>query len=94
MKYFNRHECMNTETLRSIGESTTGIFLIEGVSSFGGVSNMLYGLYDGFDYADQIRTHNEMVIIKEQNPEMYHKIMNICDEVDSYPKQDRDVTIH
>ncbi len=94
MKYFNRHECMGRETLRSIGESTTDLFLVEGVSSFGGVSNMLYGLYDGFDYSDKIRSHKEMNIIKEQKVDLYLKILNICKDIDTYPKHDHDVTVH
>lgn len=94
MKYFNRHECMEKETLRSIGESTTDLFLVEGVSSFGGVSNMLYGLYDGFDYSDKIRSHKEMNIIKEQKVDLYLKILNICKDIDTYPKHDHDVTVH
>ncbi len=94
MKYFNRHECMGKETLRSIGESITDLFLVEGVSSFGGVSNMLYGLYDGFDYSDKIRSHKEMNIIKEQKVDLYLKILNICKDIDTYPKHDHDVTVH
>ena len=94
MKYFNRHECMGRETIRSIGEATTDLFLVEGVSSFGGVSNMLYGLYDGFDYSDKIRSHEEMVIIKEQKIDLYNKILNICKDIDTYPKHSEDVTVH
>jgi len=94
MKYFNRHECMGRETLRSIGEATTDLFLVEGVSSFGGVSNMLYGLYDGFDYSDKIRSHKEMNIIKEQKVDLYLKILNICKDIDTYPKHEYDVTEH
>ena len=94
MKYFNRHECMGRETLRSIGEATTDLFLVEGVSSFGGGSNMLYGLYDGFDYSDKIRSHKEMNIIKEQKVDLYLKILNICKDIDTYPKHEYDVTEH
>ena len=94
MKYFNRHECMGRETLRSIGEATTDLFLVEGGSSGGGVSNMLYGLYDGFDYSDKIRSHEEMVIIKEQKIDLYNKIIDICKEIDTYIKHSEDVTVH
>ena len=66
MKYFNRHECMKRETLSSISKVISDLFLIDGISPFGGISNMLYGLYDGFDYSDKIRSHKEMEIIKLQ----------------------------
>ena len=94
MKYFNRHECMGKETLRSIGEATTELFGVDGVSPFGGVGNMLYGFYDGFDYSDKIRSHEDMETIKSQKIDLYEKILNICKEIDTYPKHDYDVTVH
>ena len=94
MKYFNRHECMKRETLSSISKVISDLFLIDGISPFGGISNMLYGLYDGFDYSDKIRSHEEMVIIKEQRMDIYKNILNICKDIDTYPKHDYDVTVH
>tara|TARA_B100001173_G_scaffold1449_1_gene1224 strand:+ start:938 stop:1222 length:285 start_codon:yes stop_codon:yes gene_type:complete len=94
MKYFNRHECMKRETLSSISKAITDLFGIDGISPFGGISNMLYGLYDGFDYSDKIRSHKEMEIIKEQRMDLYEKILNICKDIDTYPKHNYDVTVH
>ncbi len=94
MEYFNRHECMSKETLRSIGEATMDLFSVDGISPFGGVGNMLYGLYDGFDYADEIRSSEDMKVIKRENIDLYEKILNICKDVDTYPKHDHDVTVH
>tara|TARA_S200002703_G_scaffold345_1_gene611 strand:- start:760 stop:1044 length:285 start_codon:yes stop_codon:yes gene_type:complete len=94
MKYFNRHECMGKETLRSIGEATTELFGVDGISPFGGVGNMLYGLYDGFDYSDKIRSHEDMNVIKSEKIDLYEKILNICKDIDTYPKHDQDVTVH
>ena len=94
MKYFNRHECMSKETLKSIGEVTTQLFGVDGVNPFGGVGNMLYGLYDGFDYSDKIRSHEDMETIKNQKMDLYEKILNICKDIDTYPKHDYDVTVH
>jgi len=94
MKYFNRHESMKRETLSSISKVISDLFLIDGISPFGGISNMLYGLYDGFDYSDKIRSHKEMEIIKEQRMDLYEKILNICEDIDTYPKHDQDVTVH
>ena len=94
MKYFNRHQCMKRETLSSISKVISDLFLIDGISPFGGISNMLYGLYDGFDYSDKIRSHEEMVIIKEQRMDLYENILNICKDIDTYPKHEYDVTVH
>lgn len=94
MKYFNRHECMKRETLSSISKVISDLFGIGGISPFGGISNMLYGLYDGFDYSDKIRSHKEMEIIKEQRMDLYENILNICKDIDTYPKHDYDVTVH
>ncbi len=94
MKYFNRHECMKRETLSSISKVISDLFLIDGISPFGGISNMLYGLYDGFDYSDKIRSHKEMEIIKKQRMDLYENILNICEDIDTYPKHDQDVTVH
>ena len=94
MKYFNRHECMKRETLNSISKVITDLFGIDGISPFGGISNMLYGLYDGFDYSDKIRSHEEMEIIKEQRIDLYENILNICKDIDTYPKHEHDVTVH
>jgi len=94
MKYFNRHECMGIDTLKKIGEATMELFLVDGISPFGGVGNMLYGLYDGFDYADEIRSHEDMSVIKREKMDLYEKILDICKDIDTYPKHDHDVTVH
>jgi len=85
---------MKRETLSSISKVISDLFLIDGISPFGGISNMLYGLYDGFDYSDKIRSHKEMETIKEQRMDLYEKILNICKDIDTYPKHDYDVTVH
>tara|TARA_R110000803_G_scaffold201996_1_gene266946 strand:- start:91 stop:348 length:258 start_codon:yes stop_codon:yes gene_type:complete len=85
---------MGVDTLKKIGESTTELFGVDGVSPFGGVGNMLYGLYDGFDYSDKIRSHEDMNIIKSEKMDLYEKILNICKDIDTYTKHEHDVTIH
>jgi len=85
---------MGIDTLKKIGEATMELFLVDGISPFGGVGNMLYGLYDGFDYADKIRSHEDMNIIKRENLDLYEKILDICKDIDTYPKHDHDVTVH
>jgi len=85
---------MGIDTLKKIGEATMELFLVDGISPFGGVGNMLYGLYDGFDYADEIRSHEDMSVIKREKMDLYEKILDICKDIDTYPKHDHDVTVH
>ena len=93
MKYFNRHQCMSTESRESILESINELHLVDGTKIMG-VQNMLYGLFDGFDYSARILEHQEMELIKAQNEGLFKNILEICKEVQSYPKYDRDVTEH
>ena len=93
MEYFNRHECMGEKTRRTILESIMKCSEIEGISSMG-ITNMLYGLFDGFDYSDAIHKSKEIFIIQEQNNDLYCKLLDIVREVKGYPKHDHDVTEH
>ena len=93
MEYFNRHECMGGETRRTILETITNFYSLDGVGMMG-IQTMLYGLFDGFDYSKKIVEHREMKLIKEQNKVMYDTIIDICKEVEGYSKHSQDVTIH
>ncbi len=92
MKYFNRHIHMDSKTRRAILESITDLHSIEG--STWNLSNMFYGLFDGFDYSDQILNSKEIFLVQEQNKELYNKILTFVKEVKSYPKENQDVTQH
>jgi len=84
---------MGGETRRTILETITNFYSIEGAGMMG-IQNMLYGLFDGFDYSKKIVEHKEMKLIKEQNKEMYDTIIDICKEIETYPKHTQDITIH
>jgi hypothetical protein len=84
---------MGGETRRTILETITNLYLIDGISSMG-IENMLYGLFDGFDYSKKIIEHKDIKTIKDQNKEVYDTIVNICKEIETYPKHSQDVTIH
>jgi len=84
---------MGGETRRTILETITNFHSLDGVGMMG-IQNMLYGLFDGFDYSKKIVEHKEMKLIKEQNEKMYDTIINICKEIETYPKYSQDVTIH
>ena len=84
IKKFNRHECMDENTMDSIQNAISAFRKVSGVGAFG-VLNMLYGLYDGFNYADAIMDHDEMQVVKGQNRSLYDLIASICETVKSYP---------
>ncbi len=99
-KYFDRHACMTEETMDLIQMCKTELFGIQRADDstrtlgFGSVANMLSGLYDGFDYADDIRNHQEMQVIKGQSPLLQFTIQKICETVDSYPKTKKNEMVY
>ena len=98
MKYFDRHACMGDETRDLIGMCKTELFRIndpvKGLLAFGSVSNMLAGLYDGFDYANDIRNDKEMEVIKDYSPLLHFTIHGILETIDSYPKFHKNEAIY
>ena len=84
IKKFNRHECMDENTMDSIQNAISAFRKVSGVGAFG-VLNMLYGLYDGFNYADAIMAHTDMQKVEEQDQLLYSLIADICETVKSYP---------
>jgi len=85
---------MGIDTLKKIGEVTMELFLVDGISPFGGVGNMLYGLYDGLEYEEEFRLREDMKVIKREKLDLDEKILNICKDIDTYPKYEYDVTEH
>jgi len=61
---------------------------------FGSVSNMLAGLYDGFDYVDAIKKDDEMLLIQKQNPLLFWAINQVLKEVEGYPKTDKNLATY
>ena len=101
MKYFDRHECMSDETRDLIGmckEQLITVFAAktsaERTIYFGSVSNMLAGLYDGFDYIDAIRNDDEMLLIQKQNQLLFWAIGQLLKEIETYPKFDKNRAIY
>lgn len=98
-KYFDRHKWMNEETMDLISMCKTELFrIIDPVGdkclAFGSVSNMLAGLYDGFDYANAIRNDKEMEVIKGQSPLLHFTIHGILETIDLYPKFHKNEAIY
>ena len=93
MNYFDRHECMSAETVDLIGMCKSQLITVtipdtEKTLYFGSVSNMLAGLYDGYDYVDAIKNDDEMLLIQKQNPLLFWAIKQVLKEVETYPKTD------
>lgn len=74
-------------------DSINGVMLSGAPDSFNLV-NMLYGLFDGFDYTEKILSDPSMESLKSSNSEVYNKITEVCEEIKGYPKFDEDVTEH
>ena len=74
---FDRHANMNVETLREIGNILNEVFID---ASFD-LSNMLYGLYDGYLYDDLLS-----VAQKELNTTEYTRIKKVVSVIKKYPK--------
>ena len=94
MKYFNRHEHMSAETLKTIGEIIHELYSVDGLNSRFMYQNMFYGLYDGFDYTDQIHMDPDTFVVESKNRGLYEKILKVIKDIKSYPKHDHDVTVH
>lgn len=77
---FDRHANMNVETLREIGNILNEVFID---ASFD-LSNMLYGLYDGYLYDDLLS-----VAQKELNTTEYARVKKVVSVIKKYPKINR-----
>ena len=99
MNYFDRQKCMSDETRDLIGMCKSQLITVtipdtEKTIYFGSVSNMLAGLYDGFDYVDAIKKDDEMLLIQRQNPLLFWAINQVLKEVEGYPKTDKNLATY
>jgi len=74
---FDRHANMNVETLREIGNILNEVFIEASVN----LSNMLYGLYDGYLYDDLLS-----VAQKELSNAEYARVKKVVSIIKKYPK--------
>ncbi len=88
MQYFDRHEHMSSTTRRTILEIINELLLVDNLKSPFMYQNMFYGLFDGFDYSDQIHMDPDIFVIEKQNKELYGKILNVVKAIKSYPKSE------
>ncbi len=85
--YFNRHENMDGDILKKINKLILELFNVTGET--GHIGNMLFGLFDGFLYADLVPEAKKVL-----PTEMYLKIKCIVIEIEGYPKTEIDTTEH
>jgi len=85
IRRFDRHAHMSKETREAILDCISNLYEFKiGVSCFN-VTNYLYGFFDGYDYSELVPKEECMKAIKDKNPVVYQKIMDICQEVSQYP---------
>ena len=77
---FDRHANMNVETLREIGNILNEVFID---ASFD-LSNMLYGLYDGYLYDDLLSVAKRQLSNVE-----YARVKKVVSVIKKYPKINR-----
>jgi hypothetical protein len=85
--YFNRHEHMSAETLSQVSELIHAS--IDETESMMGVTNSLYGLYDGYLYASLLPDGK-----KELSPKTYAKLVVVVEIIKLYPSTESDTTQH
>ena len=72
---FDRHANMSVETLREIGNIINEVF----VDCTFNLTNMLYGLYDGYLYDDLL-----IEARKELDKVLYNRIENVVSVIKNY----------
>ena len=72
---FDRHANMSVETLREIGNIINEVF----VDCTFDLTNMLYGLYDGFLYDDLLTEAR-----KELDNSLYNRVENVVSVIKNY----------
>lgn len=99
MKYFNRHASMGMETLKEIGAIQNEFFeepIYQASKDLEidlwGLRNFLCGLYDGYDYTDQIKEDKGYKLIKLIAPEVAERIDKVLKEIEGYEKFDEMAT--
>ena len=81
---FDRHANMDSETRSEILNCIRDLHYVN--SKTFNIENMLYGLFDGYDYSNEIIYHPEFTNISLENKELHNRIAQICKLINAYPK--------
>jgi len=83
---FNRHENMNVDTRHRILDLIFDLSIIENCKADNTI-NMLYGLFDGYDYSMHIESDNLInQLTKGGNTGLVKEIFEITAIIKSYPR--------
>jgi len=78
MRHFNRHSVSETRGL--IQDLITEVR--DANENARSIENMLYGLFDGFDYSDKIKNHEEFQTLPTV---IQLKLVALCETISNYP---------
>jgi len=82
---FNRHACMSSETRNRILDLIGDLEITENCNQRRMV-NYLYGLFDGYDYSDEMISDSLIIeLFNGGNTHLVTEIFAIALEIDSYP---------
>lgn len=84
---FNRHEHMNADTRHKILDLISDLSIIENCNANSTI-NMMYGLFDGYDYSDEILGQHTLLnsLNDGGNTGIVKEILDIVAIIKSYPK--------
>ena len=81
---FDRHANMDSETRSEILNCIRDLHYVK--SKTFNIENMLYGLFDGYDYSKVIIFHEEYSNIYLEDQKLHDRIAQICKLINAYPK--------
>jgi hypothetical protein len=82
--YFNRHHSMDSETTNRIHECISNLICMD-IDTWN-LTNWMFGLFDGYNYTDQIIFSHDLAVVTHINPELGAEISSICGIIDRYPR--------
>lgn len=84
--YFNRHESMDSATPSKILDLIGDLHIIKNCNAHS-VINMLYGVFDGYDYSEKIKEDHLLTqLTNGGNDSLVKEILAITTIIESYPR--------
>lgn len=84
--FFNRHNSMDSQTRSRIMDLISDLQIIENCPS-GGIINMLYGAFDGYDYSERIKLDPAIESLNAgANTYLVKEILVVVSIIEQYPR--------
>lgn len=84
--FFNRHSSMDSQTRGRIMDLITDLQITENCPT-GNIINMLYGLFDGYDYSERIKVDPAIESLNNGgNFSLVKEILDIVSIIEKYPR--------